>query len=276
MAGYLYDVGMGNLFIQTLQTNPPYFFAVVITVVISIVVHELAHGYAAIKLGDDTPIVTGHMTLNPIVHMGAMSLILLAIAGIAFGAMPVDRTRLRGRYGEAIMAVAGPASNVLLALLTLTAVSLWDRFDHSPMAEWSPVATNGRYLLVVFGITNLILALFNMLPVPPLDGGWIAANIFPAYRRLLSQDFARGITSALFIAVFLGGGAYLAEAAHAGTARYYKAVSGREDFRLGLILRRSPITDPERAKQYDAIEKLLELNPSRIRERLRNAPRDEP
>ena len=123
-----YHRGMGNLFIQTLWTDPTYFFGVLITVVVSIVLHELAHGYAAIKLGDDTPLVTGHMTFDPLVHMGGMSLILLAIAGIAFGAMPVDRTRLRGRYGEAIMAAAGPAMNVLLAVLALTTLGLWDRF----------------------------------------------------------------------------------------------------------------------------------------------------
>ena len=271
-----YDAGMGNLFIESLQSNPPYFFAVLITVVISIVLHELAHGYAAIKLGDDTPIVTGHMTLNPLVHMGGFSLILLAIAGIAFGAMPVNRNRLRGRYGEAIMAAAGPATNVLLAVLTLAAVSLWDRFDHTAMADWTPVATNGRYLLVIFGMTNLLLAMFNILPVPPLDGGWIAANIFPAYRRVLSQDLARGITSALFLAVFLGGGTFLSRAAFNGTERFYTAVSGRPDFRLGIILQRGPITNPEMAKEYDAIEGIVDMFPNRILEPTRTIPATEP
>ena len=69
-----------NLFIKTVATDPAYFFAVLITVVISITLHELAHGFVAVKLGDDTPIHTGHMTLNPIVHMGIISLVLLAIA----------------------------------------------------------------------------------------------------------------------------------------------------------------------------------------------------
>src|SRR5690606_18124128 len=67
-----YDLAtmLAALFIETLSINPPYFFATVIAIVISIVLHELAHGWVAIRHGDDTPIETGHMTLNPIVHMG--------------------------------------------------------------------------------------------------------------------------------------------------------------------------------------------------------------
>ena len=73
------------MFIEQLSTDPQYFFAVCITVVLSVCLHELAHGIVAIWLGDRTPIETGHMTLNPAVHMGWMSLVLLLVAGIAWG-----------------------------------------------------------------------------------------------------------------------------------------------------------------------------------------------
>src|SRR4051794_8117784 len=105
------------MFFEELQKDPRFFMAVVITVVVSICIHELSHGFMAIALGDRTPIESGHMTLNPAVHMGVFSVLCLLTAGIAWGSMPVDPTRLRGRYADALVAAAGPASNVVLALL---------------------------------------------------------------------------------------------------------------------------------------------------------------
>ena len=77
-----------------------YFGCVVVTVIISIVLHELAHGWAAIWQGDDTPRQMGHMTADPMVHMGGFSLLMLALVGIAFGAMPVNPRNFRSRYGS--------------------------------------------------------------------------------------------------------------------------------------------------------------------------------
>jgi len=203
---------MGHLFIETLGTNPTYFFAVIITIVISVTLHELAHGWVAIWRGDDTPIRTGHMTLNPIVHMGIFSLILLAIAGIAFGQMPVDRTRLRGRYAEALVAVAGPVMNFLLGLLAAVALGLWYRFG--TFNPESSMQNNALTLLRVFTVYNFALGVFNLIPIPPLDGSWIVANFIPPYRRLMSAELVRGITSALIFAMFLGGAQYVFVAAY--------------------------------------------------------------
>lgn len=247
----------GQLFIQTLQSDPAFFFATIITVVISITLHELAHGIAAIKLGDDTPIHLNRMTLNPMVHMGGMSLILLAIMGIAFGAMPVDRTRLRGKYGEAIVAAAGPLTNLLLAVLTLTALGLWERFDPTPLASWSPAAANGRYLLAVFGMTNLLLMMFNLLPLPPLDGFWIVSNVSRKFRNLMSGELARGIAGALFFAAFLGAGWVLQRATEQVTFKYVSALSGRSQVRLIVILDRTTIKNPEGAYRLQQMEKML-------------------
>ena len=228
---------MNGLFIQSLQTEPRYFFAVVITVIVSITLHELAHGFVAIKLGDDTPAVTGHMTLNPLVHMGLFSFVLLAIAGIAYGAMPVNRSRLRGRYAESLVAVAGPVTNLLLAVIATVGLGLWYRFGTVDVGV--AAQANGLLLLSVFAITNFALAIFNMLPVPPLDGGYIAANLFPAYRRLLSGDMARGFLSAVTIALFLGGGTFIFSGA-------YSAYFG-----LGHAAAGGPIY-PERTAQVQA------------------------
>src|SRR5262245_1924657 len=120
---------LADLFIQYLSEEPRFYFAVIITVVFSICVHELSHGITAIAHGYRTPIETGHMTLNPLVHMGGSSLMMLFVAGMAWGAMPVDRRRLRGQFAGSLVALAGPMSNVVMALLALTALGLWQRSD---------------------------------------------------------------------------------------------------------------------------------------------------
>jgi Zn-dependent protease len=197
-----------GLFIETINTAPLFFISVVITVVVSIVLHELSHGVAAIWQGDRTPIERGHMTLNPLVHMGWMSLILLAVAGIAWGLMPVNPYRFRSRYGDALVAAAGPLCNVLLAILALTALGLWWRFYAGTAAISSDASTfAGRiqYFLLVFGQVNLVLCLFNLIPIPPLDGSRIAANFNRTYAGWLANPQSQGIMIVLFVVVFLGG-----------------------------------------------------------------------
>jgi Zn-dependent protease len=196
----------GNLFIQNLQTNPQFFFAVCITVVVSICVHELCHGFAAIWQGDRTPIETGHMTVNPVVHMGMMSVILLLVAGIAWGSMPVNPRRLRGRYSAALVALAGPASNVVLAAIALTLLGAIERLGIASVEHGSHAAS-ARYFLWVFGYVNVTLAIFNLIPVPPLDGSRILANLIPAYGQLLvGLSKGGGISVAFFVVFFFAGG----------------------------------------------------------------------
>lgn len=178
------------LFVETLATNPKYFFAVVISVIASICVHELAHGVVAVWKGDRTPIEMDRLTLNPVVHMGIPSLLLLLMAGIAWGAMPINPSRMRGRYAESLVALAGPASNVLLALLALTGLGLWLRSSGIPDPGGN--ASNLQYLLRIFGYANVHLALFNMIPFPPLDGARVVANIFPSVGRRFDAWMSSG------------------------------------------------------------------------------------
>lgn len=91
----------------------------------SITLHELAHGWAALRQGDSTPVEAGHMTLNPVVHMGKVGLIMFAVAGIAFGMMPVDPSRFRSRHGDASVAAAGPAVNLVLAVVSFVCLCVW-------------------------------------------------------------------------------------------------------------------------------------------------------
>lgn len=168
------------MFIDNLTIDPVYYFTVVISVTASIVLHELAHGVVAILQGDDTPIVSGHMTWNPLVHMGATGLGLLCIAGIAFGAMPIDRSRFRGRHGDALVAVAGPLMNAVLAVGALTALGLLiDRKVDPLVAGVDP--------LWILGLINAVLCLFNLIPIAPLDGASVLASFVPGYRDFMGR-----------------------------------------------------------------------------------------
>ena len=161
-----------------------YFGCVVITVIISIVLHELAHGWAAIWQGDDTPKIAGHMTPDPMVHMGGMSLLMLALVGMAFGAMPVNPRNFRSRYGDALVSAAGPAMNFLLAMVAQIILGVW--LVQVGLATEGP-GRNAQILLLVFAYTNIALGIFNLLPVPPLDGSAILGNFVPAYKRWMDS-----------------------------------------------------------------------------------------
>jgi len=209
------------MMIQLLQSSPEVYVAIVLVVVVSIVLHELAHGWAAISRGDDTPIASGHMTGNPLVHMGPFSLLALFIVGIAWGSMPVDHTRMRGRYAEAFVAAAGPAMNLLLAFVSLTALGLWTGLN--PGAD-SQIAERGQLLLRVCGWMNLALCLFNLVPLPPLDGAAILANFSRGYRELLGRPEVMGAASAVFLFMFFIGGAFVFRLAEALAVAYLSGV----------------------------------------------------
>ncbi len=173
----------------------------VVLVIGSIVLHELAHGWAALKLGDTTPRDTGHMTWNPLVHMGPWSLAAFAVIGIAWGMMPVDPTRLRGRRAEAWVALAGPATNIAIAAAAFVLLILWEVLaGRAGVGE--PLMTNFVIFFRLGVWLNIVLAVFNLLPVLPLDGGRIAANLSRGYRDLAYSEHGQWIMLGGFILFF--------------------------------------------------------------------------
>jgi Zn-dependent protease len=173
----------------------------IVLVIGSIVLHELAHGWAAMRLGDMTPRWSGHMTWNPLVHMGPWSLAAFALIGIAWGAMPVDPSRLRGRHAEAWVAAAGPAMNIALAAASFAGWSIWEvasvRFGVS-----NPLRGNLAAFFELGAVLNLVLAGFNLIPVLPLDGGRIAACLSPAYSRLAFSEHGQWLMIGGFMLFF--------------------------------------------------------------------------
>jgi Zn-dependent protease len=164
------------------ERSPVLLASWVFWVLLSVMLHELAHGWVALWQGDDTPRASGHMNFSPLTHMGGTSLIFFVLVGFAWGQMPVSPWRFRmGRMGDVLVSAAGPAMNVLLALVALTGLGIWAR--HGPAG--STIHDNLQLFLLTGGWLNLFLALFNMLPVPPLDGGTVLAGLVPPLRPLL-------------------------------------------------------------------------------------------
>ncbi len=171
----------------------------------SISLHELAHGWAAIWEGDDTPIRMNRMTWNPIVHMGMTSIIVFLIIGIAWGLMPVNPRRFRhGAKGDALVAVAGPVMNLLLAFLAASAwlvvVLVTERG-----AEYG-LRDKVMLFLEIGAQLNMVLLLLNLLPIPPLDGSKVLAGLWRPAARFYAQPEVGQYSFFALMAVFFFGG----------------------------------------------------------------------
>lgn len=182
----------------------------IVVLIISVIIHEMAHGYAANWLGDPTARLAGRLSANPIVHIDPfMSVILpglLVVTGspIPFGAakpVPYNPYNLTNqKWGEAIVAVAGPAANIVIAIV----FSLLVR-----SAEILQLSETFIVLSVQIIVLNIFLAFFNLVPIPPLDGSKIFPRFLPlplqmkyeGLRRILERNIGLGF--ALVIIVFI-------------------------------------------------------------------------
>lgn len=162
----------------------PYLIASVLCFVPAIVFHEAAHGFAAAKLGDPTAKSRGRLSLNPIRHVDPfgtvlLPLLLMSLGGPVFGyakPVPYNPSYFKNRRaGEAIVGLAGPAANLVLALSA--GVVAWVLYPSAPeLAAESPFfVTFYLMFLPMFALVNLYLMFFNLIPVPPLDGSSVIA-----------------------------------------------------------------------------------------------------
>ena len=154
----------------------------------SLTVHEAAHAFTANRLGDPTARLLGRLSLNPIVHIDPVGTVLLPLVALATGApilgwakpVPVDLGRLpRGRQDFVLIAAAGPATNLALALVASAALNVM-LSSASPGSAASGVATPLVELAWIGVELNVLLAVFNLVPVPPLDGGNVLGGLLPA------------------------------------------------------------------------------------------------
>jgi Zn-dependent protease len=184
-----------SLFIEKLFTSPLYFFRYVVIIVISIVLHELAHGFAALSQGDDTPETAGHITLNPVVHMGIPSLIMLMFVGMSWGQMPVNPSNFRHKWSDAFVAAAGPLSNLAIAFIACAIIAISKTRD-------IPALSPEFFGMMAF--INVFLFLFNLLPVPPLDGFTVISDLFPSLKPVRNSQVGLFMLIVLFTVPVIG------------------------------------------------------------------------
>ena len=177
-----------HLFINYLWEKPDFFFMWLLVVVFAICCHEYMHARVALWQGDSTAADQGHLTLNPLRQMGPISLVMLAFIGLAWGRVPVNPQRMRHKYSDALVSFAGPATNLVLALLFCLATALTIiAGEHDLSAKGMEISVNARSLFALGAILNFVLFIFNMLPVPSFDGWHILSSFYPKLKTSDSQ-----------------------------------------------------------------------------------------
>ena len=200
--------------VDTVHLSPmdPIAIAQIFILIFSVVLHEMAHGYAANWLGDPTARLAGRLTANPIPHLDPMmsvilpGLLLVTGSPILFGAAkpvpynPYNFNKFQ-KWGEALVAFAGPAANIALALIFAVLIRLADVLSLSQ-----------SFVQIAFTVVilNIFLAFFNLVPIPPLDGSKILPRLLPRglamqyerFRMFFEQNIALGFALVLFVFIF--------------------------------------------------------------------------
>ena len=187
------------------------FLITILVLCVSLSFHEMSHAWAAYRLGDDTAALQGRLTMNPLAHLDPIGAITFIIGGIGWARpVPINPTRFDRKYtmkkGLVLTSAAGPLANLVLA--TASALLMFLAFT---VALAAGIAQNSLFLIVLqvfqrLYSANIVLAVFNLLPVPPLDGFKVFGAVLPnrVYYKLL--EFERYIGLVFLFLVFFGGG----------------------------------------------------------------------
>lgn len=180
--------------------NSDYFLSLLLGlpgILIAISFHEAAHGYAADALGDDTPRLSGRLTVNPLAHIDIIGF--LAMVFLRFGwakPVPINPNNFKNRKkGIIIVALAGCLTNLLLGFISMAAVVICSRLGENRIL---------LQILYLMSYYNVLFAIFNLIPLPPLDGSHVLAELLPYQAQIQYEKIARYSYFILLILMFVG------------------------------------------------------------------------
>jgi len=162
-----------------LNLSPSLLISRIVTLIIALTVHEFAHAFVAYRFGDTTARDAGRLTLNPLRHLDVVGSLMLLVAGFGWAKpVPINPYALRRRADSAVMwvSLAGPASNLLMAIIA----GLLLRLKVVPWVGSTGTLPSPAEFLFTFMSINLVLMLFNLIPLAPLDGEKVLSNLLPA------------------------------------------------------------------------------------------------